>query len=113
MKVFFSYTTRYSDIDTDDLYNIKVSLNANNIDSYIDLLDNKLGNQQAVILELMSSDVLCLIKTRNVLRSPWVRCELNIAQENGLKIIEIPILSKKDFNNIIRKNSIAMYVLNM
>lgn len=86
-KVFVSYTIRDGFITKRYLVNIEKKL-SKNFNVFIDMLDNDSNNQQIrVIKELIDSDIVLLIKTCDIYKSPWVRLELSLAIKNRKPIL--------------------------
>lgn len=94
MKIFVSYTLKDGYLDTSILLQIK-ELYRNSDSCYIDILDNdSVDKQGRVEQELQSADVLLLIETPMVMKSKWVRYEMDVAKSRNILII------KSDINNI-------------
>jgi hypothetical protein len=90
MKQFISYTVRDGIISKATLINIEIYYKSFG-EVYIDLLHNTSRYPQLrVIKELLMSDVVVLISTPFVHRSPWVRFEMLIARlfRKRIKVIE-------------------------
>lgn len=88
MKVFISYTVRDGNINEEVLKKIE-SIFKSKYEVFIDLLHNDSevkDKQERVIRELISSDVLFLIKTKSVMKSEWVKKEIEIAEKNNIAI---------------------------
>lgn len=86
-RVFVSYTTRDGTITKNYLINLEKEL-SKYFDVFIDMLHNdSVNSQHRVIDELMGSDVILLINTSHILKSPWVRFELSLAISNNKPIL--------------------------
>jgi len=94
-KIFVSYTVADGVITFDILLEIeKLLFGISN--TFIDLLHNDSINKQSrVMFELKKSDLVLLIKTKEIYNSEWVKKEISFAQEINIPIIEI------DFQKLI------------
>jgi len=78
-KAFISYTTR------DGVYNLTKLKQIDNVlsqyySTFIDLLHNISTNpQQQIIKEIIQSNIVIVLKSKDTFNSPWVLLELNIA----------------------------------
>ena len=88
VKIFVSYTTKDDQIDEGYLSEKELII-AKYGHVYIDILHNDSADKQnRVIRELISSDVLLLVKTESIFKSQWVIWELEMAYKK-----EIPVLT--------------------
>ena len=95
MRIFVSYTLKDGYLDTSVLSQVK-ELYRNCDSCYIDILDNdSVDKQGRVDQELQLADVLLLIETPMVMKSKWVRYELDVAKSRNILII------KSDIKNLI------------
>ena len=92
-RIFVSYTLRGNDLNYEMLDRFKSKLNLNpSIYTYIDILDNdSLNHQDRVVQELMKADIICLINSREVHNSMWVKKELDIARDCSIPIAQITV----------------------
>ena len=91
LKIFISYTTRDSYINTKLLKAIEYMV-SDFCSPFIDLLHNDSNDKQAYVeLKLAESDMLLLLSSASVSESNWVQWELNEAHNNGIPIVNIPI----------------------
>lgn len=91
MKYFVSYTTIDEEITKEVLINISNKIKEIG-EVFIDIIDNNSIDKQARVLsELDNSDVLLLIKTKNIYNSNWVKLELQRAESNNIPVKAISI----------------------
>ncbi len=93
-KIFFSYTLKDLEINKEFLNQIKSWLNSQNIDSFIDFIDNSYDAnnfQEKLISELINSDIVFVINTSQFLDSQWTKIELEEARKRKIKIIKVNI----------------------
>ncbi len=91
-KVFFSYTLKDKEINKDFLYQIKEWLNKQNIDSFIDLIDNVYDVelfQVKLIEELKKCDTLFIVHTSKYNESKWANIEIEEAEKRNLTILKV------------------------
>lgn len=101
-KIFVSYTTMSKEINEKSLQDIKALLEVYS-EPYIELLDkNSSKSQESIINNLKESDMVLLVKTKEVTESKWVQLELSCAAEFNIPIIEYTIdeLENLDFKSI-------------
>ena len=91
MKYFVSYTTIDEEITKEVLINISNKIKEIG-EVFIDIIDNNSIDKQARVLsEFDNSDVLLLIKTKNIYNSNWVKLELQRAESNNIPVKAISI----------------------
>lgn len=111
-KIFFSYTLKDGEINKNFLYQIKNWLNKQNIDSFIDLIDNEYDTTQfqvKLIEELKKCDLLFVIDTIKYDESMWTSIEI----EEAKKINKLIIRSHYSIiQNVIKNNYKFDYFIN-
>ncbi len=110
-KVFFSYTLKDKEINKDFLYQIKEWLNKQNIDSFIDLIDNVYEVelfQVKLIEELKKCDTLFIVHTSKYNESKWANIEIEEAEKRNLTILKVDY---SVLQNAINRNFGIEYVL--
>lgn len=96
-KIFFCYTLKDGVIKKEFLYNLQTNIKKIGLDCYIDLLDNSyhLKKFQLKLLEELNfCDIICVIRTPEVMNSKWVRIEIEEAKKSNKPIFYI------DYDNI-------------
>lgn len=89
MKIFVSYTVRDSIITETLLQRVFESVAVFG-SAYIDLIHNDSADKQArVEKELRDSNLLLLLETSSIVKSPWVQWELDTAHSLGIPIKSI------------------------
>jgi len=91
MRVFLSYTIRDNEIDVDFLKTLKMRIQETGaINLYVDLLDNNDNDPQSGVLSSLSrADALCIIQTKSIYDSPWVKKEIETAKKSKILIYTI------------------------
>lgn len=99
-KIFFSYTLRDKEINSDILQKVKKVFSLlENVQTYFDIFDNHSINHQDYVFKALSeANILCLIKSSNINTSCWVNKEIEFAKKRNLPVIEIDI---KDIKEIL------------
>lgn len=100
-KIFFSYTLRDHNINLSFLQMLRSWVEKENLDTYIDILDNEYNSndfQKKLLTELRTSDIFFIINTPQYKNSTWTNIELKEATALGLIIVDI---DKKELENII------------
>nr|WP_298549159.1 TIR domain-containing protein [uncultured Lachnoclostridium sp.] len=99
-NIFFSYTLKDNEINSDILQKIKKTFSIlENVQTYFDILDNhSINHQDYVFKALTEANILCLIKSSNINTSCWVNKEIEFAKKRNLPIIEI---NRKDIEEIL------------
>lgn len=90
-KIFFSYTLKDDEINKNFLHKIKEWLNKQNVDSYIDLIDNIYDAdlfQTKLIDELKRCDILFIIDTKKYNESQWADIEIEEAKKRNLLVLK-------------------------
>lgn len=90
-RVFISYTMRDNQLTLEILVRLKKMLQKFEIDTFVDLIDNRISqeHQRKLYEWLISADYLYLIETTETYHSPWVKKELDIANRLNIPIIKI------------------------
>lgn len=98
MNIFVSYTRRDGVLTVDDLIKVNNHLSLKN-NVFIHALKNieEKVEQEEVIDNLLSSDVVLLLYTEGCLTSPWVNLEITLS--NFLNIPIVAVDAKKIINN--------------
>ncbi len=100
---FISYTVRDGFINNDILGRIKTYFE-NFGTSFIDLLDNDShSKQERVFMEIEKADSFVLLKTPQIMNSPWVLKEIEKAKSQCLPIIN---LNLKEIEEITATNNV-------
>lgn len=103
---FISYTVRDGLINNDTLSRIKTYFE-NFGTSFIDLLDNDSHlKQERVFMEIEKADSFVLLKTPQILNSPWVLKEIAKAKSLSLPIIDLNLKEIEEIaatNNVYKK----------
>lgn len=105
INVFVSYTTRDNLINVENLISLEDCLKTI-CQLYIDLIHNDSEDKQGrVESELLMSDLLLLLKTKETFESDWVQKEIKIAKENKIRILEFDYKKEKEnnFKTMIRE----------
>lgn len=91
MKYFVSYTIRDREITATFLEAFAKELKKTGR-VFIDIINNdSIDKQTRVISELESSDIMLLLETKNIYKSPWVTFEYIWANSKKIPIKVIPI----------------------
>ena len=92
-RIFISYTLRDNELTIDILSHLKKMLQQCGIDTFIDIIDNKISkkHQKKLYKWLTDADCLYLIETTKTYHSPWVIKELNFAKRLNIPIIKISL----------------------
>ncbi|WP_130868584.1 TIR domain-containing protein [Intestinimonas massiliensis (ex Afouda et al. 2020)] len=98
-RVFISYTMRDNELTLEILARLKKTLQRLEVDTFIDLIDNRISqkHQKKLYKWLISADYLYLIETTGTYHSPWVKKELDIANRLNIPIIKIPLSDIEHF----------------
>lgn len=110
-KIFFSYTLRDKEINSEILQKIKKAFSLlKNIETYFDIFDNhSINHQDYVFKTLNEANMLCLVKSSNINTSCWVNKELEFAKKRNLPVIEI---SRKDIDEILTSKTQEELLIN-
>ena len=96
MKYFVSYTLRDKVVTKELLQRFSWKLRKYG-DVFVDIIDNDSRDKQArVIFEIDNSNVMILVKSRNVYKSAWVSIELERAKERKMPIRIFPVCGLSD-----------------
>ncbi|MFT0694573.1 TIR domain-containing protein [Acinetobacter bereziniae] len=90
MKIFISYTRRDNELTESDFRKIQDLIN-NKYQIFIHFFNPKINSQKEIESEVLNSDILILIKTRESFLSKWVLTELKTAQSANIPIFYITI----------------------
>lgn len=98
-RVFISYTMRDNQLTLEILARLKKMLQKFEIDTFVDLIDNRISqeHQRKLYEWLISADYLYLIETAETYHSPWVKKELDIANRLNIPIIKISLSDIEHF----------------
>ncbi len=98
--IFISYTLRDNEIGVEFLNRFKQALNLfNDVDTFIDIIDNNgtENHQEYIFGWIKKADYICLIETKQVYFSEWVRKEIDAANKFRIPIIKISVQDVRDF----------------
>lgn len=99
MNIFFSYTTRNSEVTIDSLVNFSKRISSFG-KVFIDLIDNNSKDKQKRIVdELEKTELLILIKSQSTFNSEWVKFEIKSAEKLNIPIIEFDISEIEDLSD--------------
>lgn len=90
MNIFISYTLRDGIINNLDFKKLK-SLFIGNPNIFIHIENQNVDSHEKIRNEIINSDVLILLHTREAFLSNWVRDELQIAESNYIPIFILDI----------------------
>lgn len=99
VRLFISYTMKDGEVTIEILCELKKQLSSfQDIDSYIDIIDNHDKNHQSyVIKKLNNSNVILLIKSSMINKSDWVNTELKVAKKKHIPIVIIELSELKKY----------------
>ena len=106
-KIFLSYTLKGNDVTISFLNKLRTWLEAKNLTTYIDFLDNEYNAanfQKKLEAELLSSDIFLIVNSARYEESHWANIELQAAIKANLEIINIEkrtleaLMQTKDFD---------------
>lgn len=109
MKIFVSYTTRNNEVSVESLIDFSNKLSSFGY-VFIDVIHNDSADKQGrVIDELMTTNLLILIKSESSSTSEWVQFEIESAEKMQIPIVqfhvnEIELLTEFDIAKKMKEN---------